>query len=1005
MNTQTIDRYPGPRSFYDNASDRLLFHGREEEIDLLYHRVCASRLLVLFGKSGAGKTSLLQAGIFEKLRQEQHRLPILVRFNIPATPLETVQAAISEICQKFGMDYTPGEGETLWEFFKTVMLWQDDVLLTPVLVLDQFEEIFTLRSAQERSELARELGDLFRATLPPRVRHKRQLRDTADTNDIALTASLSEQPPNVHVIISLREDFVGALQELATEIPGIFDDRVRLSPLSDTQAEQAIRKPAACQPTEATQFTTPPFSYTDDALTEIIRYLRGKSGVIEPFQLQLVCRDIEQKVAQQSAQDQPIACITREVLGGEVRLNAIVKNFYLQTLSKLPQYDRKSAKRLCEEGLLNAEGFRLPLQENEIFKQYRLDSQALVPLVEARLLRKESRLESNFYELSHDSLTRPIFESRPLKLTRKQRVIARIVVYSGLAALFMVSVFGFFQWEQKEQANIANQQAQEAREAAESVLDFLVFDLRDKLVPLGRLDIIEMIQQRVSDYYEKMGIEGQSTKVLNRLVASYDSEGDRLFEQGMLEEAEKAYQRSLSLIKYAALLEPHKHLWQRNVSVSLIKIADVLNAQGKPQDALKNYQESLAIRQKLVAHDPSSTSWQRDVSVALEKIADVLNAQGKQQGALKNYQESLAIRQKLVTHDPSSTDWQRDVSVSLVKIGGALIAQGKLEDALKHYQESLVILQKLVAHDPSNTGWQRNVSVALEKIADALNAQGKPEDALKHYQESLAIRQKLAIHDPSNTGWQRDVSIALEKIAGALNAQGKPEDALKNYQESLTIRQKLIAHDPSNTGWQRDVSIALDKIAGALNAQGKPEDALKNYQESLTIRQKLVAHDPSNTIWQRDASLSLIRIGNVLSAQGKPENALRNYQESLAIMQKLVAHDPNNAGWQNDLAAAYLGVAWYQLLNQQPERAIETSERGLAIKTDERMEATLHTNLAHGYLFTSQFDKAQAIYLRYQDKIIIDGRSFKQSVLDDFKEFRQRDIHHVDMGRIEVLLQ
>ncbi len=1001
MNLPAIDRYPGPRSFYDNANDRLLFHGREEEIDLLFHRVCATRLLVLFGKSGVGKTSLLQAGIFEKLRQEQHRLPLLVRFNLSTTPLETIQAAVSEVCLEFGVDYTPGEGKTLWEFFKTMMLWQGDVLLTPVLVLDQFEEIFTLRSAQERAELARELGDLFRAALPPHVRQKRQLLDTANKNNLALTASLSEQPPNVHVIISVREDFVGALQELAAEIPGIFDDRVRLSPLSDTQAEQAIRRPAACQPNETTQFITASFSYADDALTEIIRYLRGKSGVIEPFQLQLVCRDIEQQVAQQSAQGQPVACITSEVLGGEKRLNVIVKHFYQQTLAKLSQGDRNNAQRLCEEGLLNAEGFRLPLQENEIFKQYHLDSQALIPLVEARLLRRESRLESNFYELSHDSLTRPILESRPWKLTHKQR----IVFYSGLATLFIVAVFGIFQWKQKEQANVAKQQAQEAREAAENVLNFLVFDLRDKLEPLGRLDIIEMIQQRVNDYYEEMGIEGQSTRVLNRRAASYNSEGDRLIQQGLLDEAEKAYQRFLSLITHVALLEPHEQVWQRNLSVALENIANVLNAQGKPEDALKNYQESLAIMQKLVAHDPSNVSWQSDTSSSLTRIGDVLNAQGKPEDALKNFQESLAIMQKLVTHDPSNTGWQRDVSIALERIADVLNAQGKLEDALKNYQESLAIMQKLVTHDPSNTGWQRDVSIALERIADVLNAQGKPEDALKNYQESLAIRQKLVTHDPSNMDWQRDLSFSLERIGHVLNAQGKPEDALKNYQESLAIRQKLVAHDPSNMGWQRDVSLSLESIGDVLNEQGKPEDALKNYQESLAISQKLVAHDSSNMDWQRDVSVALEKIAIVLNAQGKPEDVLKNFQESLSIRQKLVAHDPSNAIWQNDLASAYLNVAWGHLLNQQPDQAIETSKRGLAIKTDERTEAELHTNLAHGYLFTGQFDKARTIYLHYRDKLIIDGRSFKQAVLDDFKKFRQYGIDHAGMGRIEALLQ
>jgi len=879
MNLQAIARYPGARSFYDNASDRLLFYGREEEIDLLFHRVCATRLLLLFGKSGVGKTSLLQAGVFERLRQQQNMLPILVRFNLPASPLETIQTAVSETCQKCGVDYTPGEGETLWEFFKTMMLWQGDVLLTPVLVLDQFEEIFTLRSAQERAELACELGDLFRAALPPRVRQRRQLRDAADNSNTALTVSLSEQPPNVNVIISVREDFVGALQELAAEIPGIFDDRVRLNPLSDIQAKQAICQPAACKPTEIAQFTTPSFSYEDDALAEIIRYLRGKSGVIEPFQLQLVCQDIEQQVLQLSAQGQPVACITSELLGGEKRLNTVVKNFYQQTLAKLPQRDRRNAQRLCEEGLLNAEGFRLPLQENEIFKRYHLDGQALAPLVEARLLRKESRLESNFYELSHDSLARPILESRPWKLTYKQRLLA----FAGLAMLVIVIVFGFLQWGQKERAGLAmlmlvtglsflqwglrkqayaaKKQAQEAREAAENVLNFLVFDLRDKLAPLGRLDIIEMIQQRVNDYYEKLGTEGQSTAVLNRRAVSHANEGDRLFDQGKLKEAGEAYQRFSLLIKQIALLEPHEQIWQKNVSASLEKIGDVLNAQGKPEEALKNYHESLAIG------------------------------------------------------------------------------------------------QRLVAQDPSNTGWQRDVSVSLTRIGDVLNAQGNPEEALKNYQESLAIGQRLVVQDPSNVDWQRDVSLSLTRIGDVLNAQGKPEEALKNYQESLAIGQRLVAQDPSNTGWQRDVSVSLEKIGDVLDEQGKLKDALKNYQESFAIRQKLAAHDPSNS------------------------------------------------GWQNDLIATYGSIAWYQLLNHQPEKAIEASQYGLAIKTNERMEATLHTNLAHGYLFTGEFDKAQAIYLRYRDKTVSDGRSFKQAVLDDFKEFRQRGIDHPDMSRIEALMR
>ncbi|WP_304055072.1 hypothetical protein [Nitrosomonas communis] len=44
-------------------------------------------------------------------------------------------------------------------------------------------------------------------------------------------------------------------------------------------------------------------------------------------------------------------------------------------------------------------------------------------------------------------------------------------------------------------------------------------------------------------------------------------------------------------------------------------------------------------------------------------------------------------------------------------------------------------------------------------------------------------------------------------------------------------------------------------------------------------------------------------------------------------------------------------------------------------------------------------------YLRYKEKMTSDGRSFKQAVLDDFKELRQRGVTHTDMERIEALLQ
>jgi len=140
-------RYPGAYPFSDSANDRARFFGRDKEAEDLYLRVLSVPLLVQFGRSGLGKTSLLQAGLFPRLRERAY-LPLMIRLNAPTDSLfDATKRAIQESCKSEALDFTPGEPAGLWEFLATSVLWRGDVLLTPVLVLDQFEEVFTLRDA------------------------------------------------------------------------------------------------------------------------------------------------------------------------------------------------------------------------------------------------------------------------------------------------------------------------------------------------------------------------------------------------------------------------------------------------------------------------------------------------------------------------------------------------------------------------------------------------------------------------------------------------------------------------------------------------------------------------------------------------------------------------------------------------------------------------------------------------------------------------------------------
>ena len=61
-------------------------------------------------------------------------------------------------------------------------------------------------------------------------------------------------------------------------------------------------------------------------------------------------------------------------------------------------------------------------------------------------------------------------------------------------------------------------------------------------------------------------------------------------------------------------------------------------------------------------------------------------------------------------------------------------------------------------------------------------------------------------------------------------------------------------------------------------------------------------------------------------------------------------------------------------------------------------------NLAHGYLFDNQFEKAKAIYLENKDAKLQDGVAFSQAVLNDFKDFQEAGITHRDTEKIKALL-
>jgi hypothetical protein len=656
------DRYPGTLPFSDTPLDHRRFFGRDEEARLLQHQLLRADLLVLFAKPGLGKTSLLNAKLFPLLRQRDF-LPLSVRFNHTdpsLSPLQVLTDAIEQTCKAEKIDYTPGDKDSLWEFFKTAIFWRGDRFQTPVLILDQFEEIFTLQVEGFRHAAAAELGQLLGRRLPERVRKRFQEGQSLP---------FSEKPPEVKVLLSVREDDLGMLQELTPEIPSILQNRFRLTGLSMEDARRAITGPARLA-IEGFRFSTKPFEYNKTTVEDMIAAARNKEGSIDPFFLQILCHQIEKQVRQRQSASNPTAAnliVDSSYLGGEQGIKALTANLYLDALNQITRPKlRRRARRLCEEGLLTAAGRRhggLPIEN--IKKDYKLDDISLEVLETARLLRKVPNYGSFSYEISHDRLAEAIREKRRWRLPRGVQIGLAILVAVLLVSTALIS---YFQIQGKRHAEAE-------RENTEPILDYMIGPLWRKLLSLSEYRLLEDIRGQIDEYYKRMGNVGESDKVLGRKGRFYSYKGDLLLQRGEPEPALKAYNDGLKLFTKLAEDDQANTDWKEALSFNYERIGNLQKVQGNFPAALDSYSQSLDIRKKLTERDPTNAQWQQDLSLSHVRIGDVLRAQGNFPAALESYQQSLALAKKLTEREPANAPWQHDLWVSQGQIGDVLRAQ------------------------------------------------------------------------------------------------------------------------------------------------------------------------------------------------------------------------------------------------------------------------------------------------------------------------------------------
>jgi hypothetical protein len=387
---------------------------------------------VLFGKSGLGKSSLLKAGVFPRLRDKGY-LPVFVRLQVRpgAAPLvEQLCLAFFETLRAQEVAHEPpAAGQSLWAYLHAPGLefWTKlNRMARPVFVLDQFEELFTLgRSMPAEVTTFREaLADLAENRIPAEL--ARRLKERAVSDE-----EIDKEAMPYKIVLSLREDFLADLEGWRPIMPSLRRNRMRLLPMGTEQALQAVYN-------ERTDHLV------DELLAHrIVAFLSlgaadeagatadpGAPRTVEPALLSLFCRGVNEHRKLAGAER-----ITEAMFEGEK--DTIVTGFYRRSLQVYP--DR--VRHFVEEKLITEHGYRNSYSVDDAIVNGFVTAEEIAALVDGRLLRQEQQHGTNRVELTHDILTKAALEERDrrradervLAERRQKSKLRRVIAVSGLA--------------------------------------------------------------------------------------------------------------------------------------------------------------------------------------------------------------------------------------------------------------------------------------------------------------------------------------------------------------------------------------------------------------------------------------------------------------------------------------------------------------------------------------------------------------------------------------------
>lgn len=949
---EAFDPYIGPRPFERGELDG--FYGRDQEVSDLLSYITANRVVVLYAASGAGKTSLLNAGLIPELEEEGFQVYRVTRVG-GAVPEGVDINVIDNVYVYNALIYWSDEDDDPTQYYNTTLEdyiqttspdpqdYDDDGLEDPrVIIFDQFEEIF----------------NFYPERWQDRERFFEQL------------AAALEADPLLRVILSLREDYIAPLDPYARILPGRMQARFRLERLKEAEALGAIREP----------LKGTPYGYAEGVAEQLVVELRKQrietangetmlveGEYIEPVQLQVVCQSLWRSLPDDTE------VINEEHLRALGGVTQALSDFYQRnlraTLEQVPSIRESQLRDWFEHKLITPAGTRATVYRGRSDTEG-IPNRAVDMLENLYLIRGQFRAGARWYELTHDQFVDPVLESnRRFNLERDRMATQRLrrlaLIVGGMALLFFVlfggSVFQIFQTseelrdtrEMEEQLRGQTREAQiqagelllqqgEYQEALTSFENALESEASDDAMPEDELAIQGMILVGIGlaqvglENYDAAETAANEASTIYVELGNQTGEAQALAVLGLVDAGRAQY--TTALVKLEDALSKLEETNDRAaLAQTQLALASVLNELNRPAEALATLEMA---QQNALNAQPSS-----DAATLLLVVADayaLIEQRDLQRAALidagrvyieaEQYQNAITTLNRALEIALDENDLNDETEISQLL--------GVANFNLTNYNESLQLLRRarnlqsfsenyvdaaainIIVSDVYTA--REDTTLALDaldraqmNIQTAIDGGFSTEGAVRVINDALARYQQI--------GNQSGEAKALALLGELQRLDGDFETSLETYQASLDLYQ--------NVGEQSGMMAAHYGRGLTYAEMGQNANAIEEVRAALTIAEALgeinqqivylmkIVELEGEQANQMAAASATFSLATIYEQNGDSARAIEVYNQAATLQR--------DAGDQEGLLQTLVALSALQVETGEVEAALQTLESGV----------------------------------------------------------------------------